>query len=717
MKKTLVISAIIIVTIVIIIPIIAYFSLKNKDLQKWASERIESTTGIDISMENYNLSFPARIQVHKLLLKTPDGIEVSADEVTVHPSMLKLITGNLYLKSVSVTDATVTIPLDRKIKVAAPKESDRTKTEKAETTSGELPLGKLEIRNATFRVTSRGKTTEISGIHATLNPGSGFQLAMSPGDPANELKLTGTLGNKNALKTLNGSLSASKIQPLLKLLPEGDVPIEKLSGTATFSMEASADNFTFHETLDFPTLKVRMDKDVISYPIKGEIKGTASMDGSFVTLEPSTMTVRASTFKLSGKLMPDASVSFKGDKLDLQGLTELIPPSQSPFPEGTRFQGNVQLTGTGTNDGVSADLLLKTDKIILNEMAPLNLAGKLNVTEKQIRIVNLLLNNAQTDLTIKGTIDQYLSDHGTSQLKINGKMLNLDQNSKKTDKTEQNSRKKANNSQNATSNKSIPVTYPDFEGMTHHIDCTLGSVMLPGLTVSNLETILIAGDKGTFLKKCSGTALNGTFAITGKLLPQGKGIRFSAEGRANKLKLTGILSDKFPVEGGRLSTTFNMSGTGSNSDTLKQTASGILTFNVSDASLRDTPALKKIEELTSMKFVGKKMDHFDGEAKIRDGKAEIKNTRMSAAGIRADFSGTVSLDGQLDLKVPVQLSGEAGKKLPTKLRLLESGGKVTLPLEIKGEVQKPKVKLDLKNAKKKIRKKLKKKLLNRLFGG
>lgn len=717
MKKTLVISAIIVVTIVIIIPIIAYFSLKNTDLQKWASERIESRTGIHISMGNYGLSFPTRIQVHKLFLKTPDGIEVSADEVTVHPSMLKLITGNLYLKSVSISGATVTIPLDSMTKKPAPEKSHHAEAAKTQAPSGGLPLGKLEIRNATFRVTNREKTTEISGIHATLNPGNGFQLAMFPGDPENQLKLTGTLGNKNAFKTINGSLKVSKIQPLLKLLPKGDIPIEKLSGTATFSMAASTENFKFHGTFDFPTLKVRMDKDVISYPVKGEMKGTASMDGSVVTLEPSTMTVRASTFKLSGKLIPDASVSFKGDKLDLQGLTELIPPSQSPFPEGTRFQGQVQLTGAGTNDGVSANLLLKNDKITLGEMPPLNLAGKLNVTEKQIRIVSLLLNNAQTDLAIKGTIDQYLSDHGTSQLKINGKMLNLDQNSKNTDKTEQNSSKKANNSQNATSNKPIPVTYPDFEGMTHHIDCTLGSVMLPGLTVSNLKTILIAGDKGTFLKKCIGRTLDGNFTITGKLLPEGKGIKFSAEGRANRLKLTGILSDKFPVEGGRLSTTFNMSGTGANSDALKQTANGTVTFNVSDATLRDTPALKKIEELTSMKFVGKKMDHFDGEARIRNGKAEIKNTRMSAQGIRADFNGTISLDGQLDMKVPVQLSGDAGKKLPAKLRLLESGGKVTLPLEIKGEVQKPKVKLDLKNAKKKIRKKLKKKLLNKLFGG
>jgi len=716
MKKTLVISAVIIVTIVIIIPIIAYFSLKNKDLQKWASESIESRTGIDISMENYSLSFPARIQVHNLLLKTPDGIEVSADEVNVHPSMLKLITGNLYLKSVSVTGATVTVPLNKKGKVPAPKESDQTKTEKAETTSGELPLGKLEIRNATFRVTSREKTTEISGISLLLEPGTGFQLAMSPGDPANQLKLTGTLGNKNTLKTVNGLLKISEIKPLLKLLPEGNVPIEKLAGTANFSLETSADNFTFHGTLDFPTLTVALNKDAISYPVKGEINGTAAMDGSLIKLDPSTLTIRGSTFDLSGKLMPNASVSFKGDELDLQGLTELIPPSQSPFPEGTRFQGNVRLFGNGGSDGVSADLLLKNDKIILGEMAPLELVGKLTVTEKQIRIVSLLLNNPQTDLTINGTIDHYLSDHGTSNLSIHGKMLNFVPKSEKLEDKREKQVKIDSELQKTGENKPIPVTYPDFEGMTHNLDCSIGSVFLPGLTLSNLEAIIVAGDKGTILKKFSGSTLDGTFTMTGKLLPEGKGVTLSTEGQAKKLKLTGILSDKFPVEGGRLSTTFSMSGTGANSDVLKRSVSGNFTFNVSDATLRDTPALKKVEELTSMKFIGKEMDHFDGEARIRDGKAEIKNTRMSAQGIRADFSGTVSLDGKLDMKVPVQLSGEAGKKLPAKLRLLESDGKVKLPLEIKGELRKPKVKLVLKDAEKEIRKKLKKKLLNKLFG-
>jgi hypothetical protein len=716
MKKTLLIATAIIILMLIVIPTVAYFSLKNKDLQKWASESIKSRTGIEISMENYSLSFPARVLVHNLLLKTPDGIKLSADEVNVRPSMLKLISGKLYLKSVSVTGATVTIPLDRKIKVAAPKESDRTRTEKAETTSGELPLGKLEIRNATFRVTSREKTTEISGIHVLLEPGTRFQLAMSPGDPANELKLTGTLENKNALKTLNGSLRISKIKPLLKLLPEEEIPIDKLSGTARFSLDTSDDNFSFRGSFDFPTLTVTLDKGAISYPVKGEINGTASMDGSFVKLGPSKLTIRDSTFKLSGKLMPDTLVSFSGDKLDLQGLTELIPPSQSPFPEGTHFQGGVELSGTGGSNGISAQLIMKDDQIALSGMTPLNLAGKLTMTEKEIHIANLLLNNAQTDLAINGTINQYLSDHGSSNLEIRGKMINFASKTKNMQEKREKQVKSDSRLQKTGENKPIPVTYPDFEGMIHHIDCAIGSVVLPGLTLSELETILIAGDKGTFLKKCIGRTLGGSFAITGKLLPEGKGISFSTEGQTNKLKLTGILSNKFPVEGGRLSTAFNMSGTGSNSDELKQTASGTLTFNVSDATLRDTPALKKVEELTSMKFVGKKMDHFDGEAKIRDGKAEIRNTRMSARGIRADFNGTVSLDGQLNMKVPVQLSGEAGKKLPAKLRLLESGGKVTLPLEIKGELRKPKVKLDLKNAKKAIEKKLKKKLLNKLFG-
>ena len=352
----------------------------------------------------------------------------------------------------------------------------------------------------------------------------------------------------------------------------------------------------------------------------------------------------------------------------------------------------------------------------MTDMTPLEINGKIHLTEKQIKIDGLLLTNSKTDLTINGIVDQYLSDHGTTNLKIRGKMLNF------VSKTENMSENSSESGKNDTKpiengqNELISVSYPDFEGMTHNLDCAIGSVFLPGLTLSDLKVKLTAGDKGTFLKQCNGTTMDGTFSMTGKLLPEGKGIKFSARGQAKKLKLTGILSENLPVDGGRLSTTFDMAGKGSDNKALKQTTNGTLKFDITDAVLRDTPTLKKVEELTGMKFIGRKLDQFSGEAKIRDGKAEIRNTQMAGAGISADLSGTISLDGKLDIKAPVQLSAKEGEKLPAKLRILESDGKVTLPLEIKGEIQKPKVKIDMKGAKKAARKKLKKKLLNKLFG-
>ncbi len=717
MKKKLIVSTVIIIIVLIFIPVIAYFSLKNKDLRQWVTDKIESSTNTAVSMDNYKLHFPAKILIHKLKLKTADGFKVSADEVTVHPSILKLITGTLYLKSVSITGADISIPLDNTNK-SVPKKTEHTGERIAPPAHGKaapIPLGKLEIRNAALHIIRGGRETKISGIQLLFHPDSGFQLAMFPGDPSNKLKLTGTLKN-SSIKNITGTLEISKIQPLLKLLPKGDVPIERLRGTAAFSLKNTGENLSFNGKLYFPVLTANLDNEILSYPLKGEIHGTSALNGTHIELKPSTLTVRDSAFRLSGTLMPKPSLSFNGKKLDLQSLIELIPPSQSPFPEGTRFQGKVELSGSGTSNGISANLLLKNDRIIISGMNPLELAGKLHLTEKQIQIFSLLLNNPQTDITINGTIDQYLSDHGTTNLKIRGKMLNFVQKSNKNGSNSSKLDKNTPKLQKGTEKKPIPVSYPDFEGMNHHVDCTIGSVFLPGITLSNLKIQLIAGDRGTFLKQCSGKTLGGSFIITGKLLPRGKGIKFSGKGQAKKLKLTDILSDKLPVKGGRLSTIFSLSGTGTDSEAIKQNANGTIKFNVSNAILRDTPAIQKVEEITGIKLVGKKMDRFDGEAEIRNGKAEIKNTRMSAAGIQADFSGTVSLDGKLDLKVPVQVSGETGKKLPVKLRLLESNGKVMLPMEIKGEIQKPKVKIDMKGAKKAVRKKLKKKLLNRIFG-
>ena len=716
MKKKLLIITLIILLALIIVPTIAYFSLKNKNLQKWASDRIESSTGIAIVVDNYDLSFPARVQVHNLSLKTPEGVQVQAKSVNIHLSMLKLITGSVFLKSVIIDGADITVPLDTINKQPKTEQGRKHAAGAAETKPEPLPLGRLEITNATFHIIRKGEETKISGINISLDPGNGFRLSMSPGDPGNSLKVTGTFSNGKELEQLTGSLSISQIRPLLKLLPKGSVPLEKLTGQSKFTLKKKGDGFDFHGNFDFPAVTVKMDGKPLSYPMKGEINGQATMDGSELTLTNSSLTVRSSTFKFQGIVEPEPSIHFTGDQLNLQALTELIPPSQSPFPEGTRFEGTANLSGTGGADGVSADLLLSKDRITVSGMPPLELAGKLRVTEKQIRIISLLLNNPRTDVTISGTIDQYLSDHGTSNLKIRGKMLDFAPKTEKTDKNRAKSAENNEKSEKTTKNKPILLTYPDFEGMTHNLDCEIGSIFLPGLTVSSLKAKLIAGDKGTFLKQFSGTTMDGSFSAKGKLLPEGKGIRFSAKGQAKKLKLTAVLSEKLPVEGGRLSASFNLSGKGADSEALKKAANGTLKFDITDAILRDTPALEKVEEVTGMKFIGKKIDRFNGEAKVRDGKAEIQNTRITAAGIRADLSGTVSLDGDLNLKVPIQLSGESGKKLPAKLRLLESNGKVTLPLEIRGKLEKPKVKIDMKGAKKAVRKKLKKKLLNRLFG-
>ncbi len=714
MKKKLLVGTFIILALLVIIPTVSYFSLKNKDLRGWVSGKIESSTGIKVSMDRYEVSFPANVRVHKLQLETPSGIQASADNVTAHLSIPKLFTGSIYLKSIVIDNADITVPLNQKPTPPETGKENEKNNGKAEKT--ELPVGNLRIRNAVFHLIREGKETTISGIQLALTPASKFELTLNPGDPGNLLKLTGNMKSESELNRLNGSLKITRIHPLLKLFPGGEFPIDKLVGELRFSVKKSAGKFDFSSDFRIPTLVLTLDKAPLSYPLKGKLSGTSSLDGKRIVLRDAALTVRNSVFRLKGNIKPKTSIQFSGDHLSLQGLSELIPPSQSPFPEGTAFQGDVRLSGVGGTDGVAADLLLKDNRVTLSGMAALALNGKLHITEKQIQIASLLLNNPETDLTISGTIDQYLSDHGTTNLKIRGKMLSFISKNGENGKKASNSNKKNAKTVKTEKNKPIPVSYPDFEGMTHTIDCEIGAVILPGLTLSKLNARLVAGDSGTFLKKCTANTLDGGFTLSGKLLPAGKGIRFSAGGKAKALKLTGILSDKLPVKGGRLSASFTLSGSGADSEALKQKANGKVDFRVSEAILRDTPALEKIESLTGMKFIGKKIEHFNGEARIRNGKAEIKNTRMTAAGIRADFSGTVSLNGALNLNVPVQLSGEAGKKLPAKLRLLQSGGKVTLPLEIKGEIQKPKVKLNLKGAKKAIRKKLKKKLLDRLFG-
>ena len=143
-----------------------------------------------------------------------------------------------------------------------------------------------------------------------------------------------------------------------------------------------------------------------------------------------------------------------------------------------------------------------------------------------------------------------------------------------------------------------------------------------------------------------------------------------------------------------------ISGAGTEADTIKEKLIGNGNFDLKQARLTRMPALDSAAGLLNMTEL-KEITIDDGHATFRINKGVVDvNLKTNGPQLKQTTNGTVSLAGQLGLKVNLSTSPQLSKKLDHKgvLRdvFIGKDGWGRVPLRIKGDYAAPKVTLDMK---------------------
>jgi len=152
---------------------------------------------------------------------------------------------------------------------------------------------------------------------------------------------------------------------------------------------------------------------------------------------------------------------------------------------------------------------------------------------------------------------------------------------------------------------------------------------------------------------------------------------------------------------------------------------------IRDGSIKSAGMIQqvmKLLETAGAKGIAKSETPFDAltaDFDVARGVATTKNLQFRSADLDFDGAGTVGLGGALRLDVLGSFSKEVSAQLVAKTPALamraDDGGRLTVPLQIRGTVQAPKVQLDVdkvirEGVARELKKKGTKSLLNKLFG-
>jgi autotransporter translocation and assembly factor TamB len=136
----------------------------------------------------------------------------------------------------------------------------------------------------------------------------------------------------------------------------------------------------------------------------------------------------------------------------------------------------------------------------------------------------------------------------------------------------------------------------------------------------------------------------------------------------------------------------------------------------------------KLLEVAGAKGIAKNETPFDrltADFDVASGVASTKNLEFRSADLDFDGSGTVGLGGALHLDAlgsfSKEITGQLVAKTPALSMRVNDAGRLTVPLQIRGTVQAPKVQLDVdkvirEGVTKELKKQGTKNLLKKLFG-
>lgn len=170
---------------------------------------------------------------------------------------------------------------------------------------------------------------------------------------------------------------------------------------------------------------------------------------------------------------------------------------------------------------------------------------------------------------------------------------------------------------------------------------------------------------------------------------------------------------------GLLETTLTFNGAGTEWNTIRNVLTADGTYSITDARFRNTPLARTISsviglpELNDMTFRDVR-----GEAHLLKGGRLNITSSFTGKAVSATSTGTVSLDGTLDMPLTVTLAPQLAEKLDRRATvsrfLADSEGNTVIPLKLAGTLSSPRPTVDTSGAQKQVTETVKRKAMEEI---
>jgi AsmA protein len=255
----------------------------------------------------------------------------------------------------------------------------------------------------------------------------------------------------------------------------------------------------------------------------------------------------------------------------------------------------------------------------------------------------------------------------------------------------------------------------------------VGRGIYQGLTIENFELRYRLENNVLDIQKLTGRTAGGEFNQTGKIDLAKKGLAYAGRVEVSGVQTDPLISALFPKAGGTVFGTLNLTtelnGRGTLPEAIKKNLSGKGAMLLTDGKITGAGLVQgladflNLEELRVLQF-----SRADGSFTVDDGRLRL-NSDLKGSNVRMEPTGSVGLDGSLNVALDMALSPELTGRL-------DSGGKVSrfltdaegwgqVPLKVTGTIGTPRFVLDTSAVKGKVQEKareeIQKKLQEKIF--
>ncbi len=252
-------------------------------------------------------------------------------------------------------------------------------------------------------------------------------------------------------------------------------------------------------------------------------------------------------------------------------------------------------------------------------------------------------------------------------------------------------------------------------------------ILYKGLPIKDFDLTYHLEKNILTVDRMTGKVAGGTFSKTARVDLAKKGFVYSGHSEVKGVQADPVVSGFFPKAAGTVFGTLNLdldySGQGTQFDVLRKNLSGKGNFLLTNVKLTGAGLVRGLADFLNLQQL--RTLHFDraqGDFRIVKGKVHVSSA-FNGAEVRLHPTGTVGLDGSLDLALNTALAPALAKKWAPQgglsQILTEKDGWSQIPLKVAGTVTSPRLALDTTQVKKKLQKRageeIQKKIEEKLF--